>query len=346
MKKETNQLTALVQSSGLAIEKTKEIADGLSRFFEMAGEWAEKIETIIVDHPTQKGEMKIARESRLMLRGYRLEAEKSIKEKRDFLKNKMSDDILLDKLLLSANKMIKATYENLEGKLEEKEKFAERFEAEQKAILLESRFSLVLRFILPSDNIEQIKEYCTEATEDDFNNFISIKKQAYDDEEKRLENVRRQNEILRAGFVYDTNTGGKFCFQSVCVTIDEIVNLSREDFDQKLKDASQLIAEIQKEQRDELFRKEQENIELRKELAKAKETPAPTPITPPEPKKTGTMDDVLIEGMTENEKLKFWVDSFHVSASPVATTTAFEIASKFTKFKKWALQLIDENVKA
>lgn len=346
MKKETNQLNALVKSSGLAVEKTKEIADGLSRFFEMAGEWAEKIETIVVNHPTQKGEMKIARESRLMLRGYRLEAEKSIKEKRDFLKNKMADDILLDKLLLSANKMIKATYENLESKLEEKEKFAERFEAEQKALLLDNRLNLVLRYLLPDENIEQVKEFCLEATEDDFNKFVLIKKQAYDDEQKRLENVRRQNEILRAGFVYDATTGGKFCFMDVCITIDELTDLPREDFDQKLKEASQLIAEIQREQRDELFRKEQENIELRKELAKAKETPAPTPEPTPEPKKTGTMDDIITEGMTEKEKLKYWVDSFHVSASPVATKTAFEIASKFTNFKKWAFQLIEENGKA
>jgi hypothetical protein len=346
MKKENNQLTALVQSSGVSVEKTKEISEGLSKFFEMAGEWSEKIETIIVTDPTQKREMKLARESRLLLRGYRLDAEKNIKEKRDALKHKMADDILFDKLLLSANKMIKATFENLETKLEEKEKFAERFEAEQKAILLESRFSLVLRFILPSDNIDEIKEICQTATEDDFNNFISSKKQAYDDEEKRLENVRRQNEILRAGFIYDTTTGGKFCFQSVCVTIDEIIGLSREEFEQRLKEASQLIAEIQQAQRDELIKKERENAELRAELAKAKETPAPTPIITPEPKKGGTMDDLLMEGMTENEKLTFWVDSFHVGASPVATKTAFEIATKFSNFKKWAYQQIAENVKA
>jgi len=346
MKKVNNQLTALVQSSGVSVEKTKEISEGLSKFFEMAGEWSDKIETIVVNDPTQKREMKLARESRLLLRGYRLDAEKNIKEKRDALKHKMADDILFDKLLLSANKMIKATFENLETKLEEKEKFAERYEAEQKALLLDNRLNLVLRYLLPDENIDQVKEFCLEASEDDFNKFVLIKKQAYDDEQKRLENVRRQNEILRAGFVYDTTTGGKFCFMEVCVTIDEIVNLSREDFDQKLKDASQLIAEIEREQRDELYRKEQENIELRKELAKAKETPAPTPEPMPEPKKTGTMDDILLDGLTEKEKLTFWVGTFRIDASPVVNSTAFDISSKFTAFKKWAIQQIEANVKA
>ncbi|CAB4128454.1 hypothetical protein UFOVP105_41 [uncultured Caudovirales phage] len=346
MKKENNQLTALVQSSGVSVEKIKEISEGLSKFFEMAGEWSDKIETIIVTDSTQKREMKLARESRLLLRGYRLDAEKNIKEKRDALKHKMADDILFDKLLLSANKMIKATFENLEMKLEEKEKFAERYEAEQKALLLDNRLNLVLRYLLPDENLDKVKNVCIEASEDDFNKFLIEKKQAYDDEQKRLENVRRQNEILRAGFTYDTTTGGKFCFMSVCITVDELTSLPSELFDQRLKEASVLIAEIQQEQKRELEQKHKENIELRAELAKVKETPAPTQTTATEPKKSGTMDDLLLMGMSESEKLKFWVDSFHVSASPVASATTFEIASKFTAFKKWALQLINENVKA
>ena len=345
MKKETNQLNALVKSSGLPMEKTKEIADGLSRFFEMASEWAEKIETIVVEHPTQKGEMKIARESRLMLRGYRLEAEKNIKEKRDFLKNKMADDILLDKLLLSANKMIKATYENLEGKLEEKEKFAERFEAEQRALLLENRLNIVLRYILPDDNLEQIKEFCLEATEDDFNKFVLVKKQANEEEKKRLENVRRQEELIRAGFQYDTKNGNRFYLHSVNVTPDEIINLSREDFENRLKDASQVIADIQREKEFELLLKEKENEALRIELAQAKELQQKQKETSPEPIKSVKNEIVIPEGTSESEKLKLWVDSFQISTSPVASSVAFDISTKFSNFKKWAFQQIEENVK-
>ena len=326
-----NEFTALVQSSGLSMERTREISDGLSSFFELASEWAQKIETIVITDPSQKGEMKVARESRLTLRGYRLEAEKSIKEKREALKKKMADDILLDKLLMSANKMIKATYENLEGKLEEKEKFAERWEAERRQKLAESRYPLILRYVLPTENLDELKKFLEDANEESFNELLEMKRKEFEAEQKKLENQRRQARVLSAGFEWKESEK-KFCFLTACITIDDIMSLSNEDFDKRIMEAKELIAQMNEQRNKELEEKRKENEELKKQL-EAKTTPPPTP------------NNRITPDMSEAEKLSVWVKEMRIPASPVVNVLAMDIQTKFDGFKKWALNQILENGK-
>jgi len=249
---ETNEknLNALIINSGLTEQKTKEITENLSVFFGMASEWSEKINDIIITDPKQVREMKVARESRLMLRGYRLDAEKIIKEKRDVLKEKMSDDILFDKLLLNANKMIKATFENLETKLHEKEKFAERWEAEEKSKLRSERIIQLAEYsndvsIYPVENmnIEQF-EKLKNGLKLEFEQRQEQAKIEAENQRQQLELKRRQTDLIQAGFLWN---GTDFVFMEVNISPNDIKALTNEEFDNKLNEAKQLIQEIKSE---------------------------------------------------------------------------------------------------
>lgn len=125
-------LAVLLNDSPVKAEIKSEISKSLDIFFSQANEWNETIKSIVITDPSEVGKMKMAREGRLTLKNQRLQALDIIKEKRSIVKNRMADDQLEDALLLSAGKMIEATFKNLESKLEEKEKFAERWEKEQK----------------------------------------------------------------------------------------------------------------------------------------------------------------------------------------------------------------------
>jgi hypothetical protein len=140
----TSELIQLVETSGLEKIKQNQIAETLGVFLNKAAEWDATIQSIVITSPEETGKMKMAREGRLTLKNMRLEAEKLVKAKREEVKHRMANDLLEDKLWLKAWQMIEATFKNLETKLEEKEKFAERWEAEQREKLRRERLSQLL----------------------------------------------------------------------------------------------------------------------------------------------------------------------------------------------------------
>lgn len=320
MTHEQKSVNSLVINSGLPAEKTQEIAENLSSFFSKASEWSEKINDIVITDPTQVREMKLARESRLMLRGYRLDAEKLIKEKRDVLKEKMSDDILFDKLLLNANKMIKATFENLETKLQEKEKFAERWESEQKAKLRSERIIQLAKYsndvsMYPVENMS-VDQY------EKLLNGLKLSFEQRQEQERieaeqqrfQLELKRRQYELISAGFLWN---GTSFVFMEVNISPEEIKTLKSEDFDIRLKEAKELIQEI-----------------------KSEATPNTVSVLTPEAPATPTLK-------TNKEiKLEFLnaIDQFTIELPFGAINVEDEIKEKFKGFKKWAKNLIMTNI--
>lgn len=139
-------LVQIVEQSGLQKTKASNIITALSSFFQKAGEWNETIESIVITDPSETGKMKMAKEGRLFLKNLRLEGEKIVKAKREEIKARMADDVLEDKLWLKSGQMMEATFKNLESKLEEKEKFAERFEAERKEKLRSERLEILSPF--------------------------------------------------------------------------------------------------------------------------------------------------------------------------------------------------------
>jgi len=110
-------------------------------FFDKTDEWDGIIKGLVITSIEDTGKMNMAREGRLTLKRYRLEAEKLVVAKRDAVKAAMADQVLEDKLWLKSWQMMEATFKNLETQLEEKEKFAERWEADMKEKLRAERLA-------------------------------------------------------------------------------------------------------------------------------------------------------------------------------------------------------------
>lgn len=193
---EKTELVILVENSGLEQTKAVKIAETLGSFFAKAEEWRQTIEGIVITNPSEVAKMKMARSGRLGLKEMRLECDKIVKSKRDEIKNRMSDDILEDKLWLKAFQMIEATFKNLESKAEEKEKFAERWEAEEKDKLKRVRTELLSQYV------EDVSIYpLGDFSEDSFQELLNGQKLAYQariDEEKREREARLAREKAEA----------------------------------------------------------------------------------------------------------------------------------------------------
>lgn len=119
---------------------------GLEKFFKDAESQKELIDAIIITKPDQISDMQKAREIRLKIKNKRLEARDIVKAEREKIKFAMADFTLQDRLWLKAFQMLEATCDNLEGKCEEKEKFAERYEAEQKQMRYEDRVKQLFQY--------------------------------------------------------------------------------------------------------------------------------------------------------------------------------------------------------
>jgi len=206
----TTELTTLVKSSGLEETKQNEISESLGLFFAKAKEWDQTIASIVITRPDEIEKMKMAKEGRLIRRRMRLDAEEVVKGKRDVVKSRMANDKLEDTLWLKAGQMMEATFKNLETKLEEKEKFAERFEADRKAKLRTERIAEITPFaeFIPIETVD-----FGSMSEEDYskmlifgkqqlqNKFDAIEKEkeaarlkALEDERIRVENERLKKE--------------------------------------------------------------------------------------------------------------------------------------------------------
>lgn len=141
-----NNLIKLTQELSAPEAITKTLMAKMSSFFDEVEAQKAVIEGIVVTEPSQLAEMQQARGIRLMIAKKRFIARDIVKDEREKLKNAMSDFKLQDTLWLKSFQMLEAVCDNLEGKCEEKEKFAERYAAEQKQLRYESRVRKLYQF--------------------------------------------------------------------------------------------------------------------------------------------------------------------------------------------------------
>lgn len=143
------ELVQVLQEFSLE-ESKKNVVNGLLQpFFAKAEEWKTQVDTIVITDPTQTDKMALAKTGRLQLKNFRLEAEKLVKSQRETIKARMADDVLEDKLWLRSGQIMEAVFKNLETKLEEKEKFAERYQAELEEKLRAERTQILSEYGQP-----------------------------------------------------------------------------------------------------------------------------------------------------------------------------------------------------
>lgn len=133
---EQNQLSVIINESGLEQTKGQILLDKFSDYFKIAAEWEAKINSLNVTDVTQKAEMKMAGEARKFLKAKRTDIEKTRKELKE---QSLREGQTID----SIARVLKNLIEPLEEKAEEIEKFAERKEAERvEALRIERLFEL------------------------------------------------------------------------------------------------------------------------------------------------------------------------------------------------------------
>lgn len=131
-----NELQKVIEKSGLQGNKAEDLIIDFQNYVDIAAEWKAKADTIVVTDCSQKKEMELAREGRLILKEKRIAIEKRRKElKEDALREGQAIDGIA--------KFLKGLIEPIELYLEEQEKFVEiqqeaarrkaKFEADQKA---------------------------------------------------------------------------------------------------------------------------------------------------------------------------------------------------------------------
>ena len=200
METKTNELIQVVEQSGLDKTKGQKITETLSVFFDKAAEWQTTIESLTINSIDEVGKMKTAKEIRLSLKNKRLEGEKLVTAAREIVKNRMSDDVLEDKLWLKSGQIMKAVYDNLEGKAEWIEKYAERYEAEQKEIRKSERtaeltpYAEFVPFGIDLGNMSD-EDYTKLLNGAKMQQNAKIEAEAKAEAE-RLENIRLENERI------------------------------------------------------------------------------------------------------------------------------------------------------
>ena len=200
METKTNELIQVVEQSGLDKTKGQKITETLSVFFDKAAEWQTTIESLTINSIDEVGKMKTAKEIRLSLKNKRLEGEKLVTAAREIVKNRMADDVLEDKLWLKSGQIMKAVYDNLEGKAEWIEKYAERYEAEQKEIRKSERtaeltpYAEFVPFGIDLGNMSD-EDYTKLLNGAKMQQNAKIEAEAKAEAE-RLENIRLENERI------------------------------------------------------------------------------------------------------------------------------------------------------
>lgn len=352
-----NELIRLIDQSGLAKEKTVQLGENLTKFFNIAIDWNDKIDQIVITDPNQKSEMKVARETRLMLRQYRIDAQKLIKSNRDELKQQMSDQILLDKLYLNAGKMISATFENLETKLEQKEKFAENWEREQRAILRSERLSQLSEFTESGELYAIAVENMSADQFAEYLNGIKIKRQNEIEREQQhraeleqqsfaMELKRRQSLLINNGFEW---TGNVFKFETLELTPENVKEMTTEKFDDAMNDAIKLIKDIRAEQQRKIDEQNRTIEQLKQGIQSINPeirdtTPTPEPIQPepnPEPKFETTPIEPIGNSDQLFDEYMNWIKKQRMSEQPFgAMNLEIDLIDKFESYKVWAVKQI------
>lgn len=317
-----NELQTITK--GLPEPKAKAITDTLSMFLDKAGEWQSKVESLVITKPDQIGEMKMAREGRLHLKTMRLQADKTIKEIRTTIKNRMADDLAEDKLWLKAGQMIEITFKKLESDLEHKEKFAERYLQE----LQEKQRVERLEIIKPYDNGTMDLDSFSfgTMTDEQFKSTLSLFKRNFETAQEEAEKKRKEEEIREKQRIAD----------------EERIRKENEALKAKAEAEKAKARAAEDKMKEERRKKEKAEAELKAERD------ANRIKNEREEKEARFMAEqqARMEQAPDKDKLLNWVNSMTIPPLSVKDEKAIkaysDIVSKFRGFKNWTTQEINK----
>jgi len=269
METKTNELIQVVEQSGLDKTKGQKITETLSVFFDKAAEWQTTIESLTINSIDEVGKMKTAKEIRLSLKNKRLEGEKLVTAAREIVKNRMADDVLEDKLWLKSGQIMKAVYDNLEGKAEWIEKYAERYEAEQKEIRKSERTAE----LTPYAEFVPFGIDLGNMSDEDYTKLLNGAKMQQNAkieagakaEIERLENIRLENERIEKQRIENER------LKAEAIEREKQIEAERVEREAEEVKAKQERERIQKEADDKLAEEKRKALELENQLKAEKQ---------------------------------------------------------------------------
>jgi mannose/fructose/N-acetylgalactosamine-specific phosphotransferase system component IIB len=199
----------LIKESGLDEEKQLSLSSKFAEFESVANEWKEKSLTIEVTDENQKDLMASAKEGRKFLTSKRTEIERLRKSLKDA---SLQEGRMIDKIAKQLTELIEPT----EKYLKEQETFAERKEAERKALLIASRIDLLSPYLdqgvnVNDFNLGEMDNFTFNAILETTKNMFLKKKADLEEQERqrlakieeeririenqRLENLRLQKQL-------------------------------------------------------------------------------------------------------------------------------------------------------
>ena len=170
-----NQLSTIIETSGLDKTKAQLMLDNFTKFFEQAKEWESKAKDIVITDVSQVQEMQAAREARLALKKIRIETDKVRKELKE---QSLRESRAIDGI----GNVIKALIIPIEEHLEKQEKFAEIKEQKRKDKIQADRVAKLEPYV-ESVEFYNLKEMSEEA----FNQLLTSSKAAVEEQEKAEE---------------------------------------------------------------------------------------------------------------------------------------------------------------
>lgn len=361
-----NELQTITK--GLPELKAKVVTDTLSLFFDKAGEWQSKVSSLVITKPDQLGEMKMAREGRLYLKNMRVQADKTIKDVRTAIKNRMADDIAEDKLWLRAGQMIETTFKKLESDLEEKEKFGERYLAQVQEKQRAERLDLIRPFDLGIMNLDSFS-FGTMSSEQ-FDTTLSLFKRNFElaqeeaerkqkeeqqKEAERLaeeERIRKENEELRIKAEAEEAKSrqaqeelrkvNEANAEKERIRKEKEAKAEAERIAKKKTEDARIAKENEAKVKAEREHKEKAEAEL-KAIKEANRIAAEKKEAEAKEKAAAAAKAALAP---DKEKLKEWISKMSIPPLFVndekAVKAYTDISTKFRGFKNWATQEIDK----
>jgi hypothetical protein len=248
------ELIPVLCSSGAEVSIQNQVVKTLVDFITKAKEWNTTIESLQITSADEIGKMKMAKEGRLTLKNMRLNGKKTVEAIRKSIKDRMSSDIIEDKLWMKSWQIVEDIYDNLESKLEEKENFAKKLEEERIKKLKEDRetqltpYSAFVPFGIDLANMG----------DDDFQKVLSGAKLQH---EAKVDQDRKAEELKQKTKVFDDRRFMIAQYQQFYDAASLTVDTNQEEFDAMIIEAKSKKSGHDKEQ----ARIKAENERLKKE---------------------------------------------------------------------------------
>lgn len=339
-------------------EKREIVKNTILDVLKKTEQWERQLDALEVKDHEDTASMKVADVVRKNVKGYKVEINNAIKDKRKVVKDEMASFKNEDTTWLRLSQYTTAKLKTLEDAAAYKANTAQRHEEELAAIKLEKR-------------LVECSKYSLEITEDDiehltdsvYDTFLGGLKVAWEKEQAELKFQEEQRLIEEEkAKLHESRKTLAIPYYDYWSDFEKTLNFgeqSESDFNnfleriKKAKEEATKLVEAQKLENVRLQKEAEKNARLlqveREKLAEAerlrqeeetKQRALEAQKIKEEQERLQAEKDAAeaLKKTPEKDQLLAWINSFEIPATEVKTATRYIIEDKFKGFKEWALK--------